>query len=106
MDAHTGASKMAHQTGSDTMDVHASFQLAGRLKACQEILAREQKLKSWKVWLWILGQSMTVFIVFLPGLIHISHLSMLATCVFPLNAYVNLLSNSAMFATRSKACPS
>ncbi|CAE7617120.1 unnamed protein product, partial [Symbiodinium sp. CCMP2456] len=49
-----------------------SFQLAGRLKASQEILAEGHKVKSWKLWVWILGQQLTGALVFWPGLFHAS----------------------------------
>ena len=58
------------------MDVHRSFQLAGRLKASQEIIAEERKVKSWKLWVWILGQQLTGALVFWPGLFHASPLPM------------------------------
>ncbi|CAE7819616.1 unnamed protein product [Symbiodinium sp. CCMP2592] len=54
------------------MDVHRSFQLAGRLKASQEIIAKDHIVKSWKLWVWILGQQLTGALVFWPGLFHAS----------------------------------
>ncbi|CAE7943407.1 unnamed protein product [Symbiodinium sp. KB8] len=65
------------------MDVHRSFQLAGRLKASQEIIAEDRKVKSWKLWVWILGQQLTGTLVFYPGLLHSS---LWIVMLFPLAA--------------------
>ncbi|CAE7447103.1 RE1, partial [Symbiodinium sp. CCMP2456] len=49
-----------------------SFKLAGRLKASQEIIAEHHKVKSWKLWLWLLGQGLTAGLVFWPSVFHSS----------------------------------
>ena len=56
--------------------MRTSFELAGRLKASQEIIKADHTDKSDKLWVWILGQNVTFPAVFTPVLIHPSRLSM------------------------------
>lgn len=62
--------------------MHTSFELAGRLKASQEIIKADHMDKSCKLLVWILGQNTTFALVFLPCFFHPSRLFMPENCAF------------------------